>query len=180
MKKSFLTDLGLSDEDAQKVLDKVKEETESGNEGLQTQINDLTAQLNTANETIKGFDGIDVADMKNKIAEYQNTINTMKTESAAKLKSVMLDNAINTKVADIPEKYRKLIASQIDREKLSIADDNSVSGLEEQYLKLKDSYPDLFTAEEKPFGFGFSGGDDSKPTGSVNNTLANIFGVKTN
>lgn len=45
------------------------EKTRAAN--LQTQVNDLTTQLNTAKDGLKAFEGVDVADLKGQITKLQ-------------------------------------------------------------------------------------------------------------
>lgn len=42
--------------------------------GLQTQVNDLTTQLNTAKDGLKAFEGVDVADLKGQITKLQGQL----------------------------------------------------------------------------------------------------------
>jgi polyhydroxyalkanoate synthesis regulator phasin len=178
MKKDFLTGFGLSDDEAKQILDKVSEEITAAKQPLETKNSSLQQQLDAANETLKGYNGVDVEGYKTKIAEYDKTIEALKAESAAKLKAIVVDNAITSKLSAVPEKYRKLIEGQIDREKLTVGDDNTVTGLDEQYLKLKEDYSDLFESNAEPIKFGYGGTGVSQMT-ATNDTLAGIFGVKT-
>ena len=55
-----------------------------------------------------------------------------------------IDAAINKALADNNAKHAELLAGKIDREKLIVSDDGTVSGLDEQMKGLKESYKDLF------------------------------------
>lgn len=178
MKADFLTAFGLNTEEVKKILDKVSEEIAEATKALITQNEELTKQINTANDTIKGFEGVNVEELNKKISDYETKLKTTKEAAEQKLKSLVLDNAINGKLSNVPEKYRKLIASQIDREKLTVKD-NEVLGLEEQYTRLREDYSNLFEDNSKGISFGFNGGSGTgNTTPSTNNTLASIFGVK--
>ena len=48
------------------------EKTKAAN--LQTQVNDLTTQLNTAKDGLKAFEGVDVADLKGQITKLQGQL----------------------------------------------------------------------------------------------------------
>ena len=48
------------------------EKTRAAN--LQTQVNDLTTQLNTAKDGLKAFEGVDVADLKGQITKLQGQL----------------------------------------------------------------------------------------------------------
>lgn len=52
--------------------DVTAEKTRAAN--LQTQVNDLTTQLNTAKDGLKAFEGVDVADLKGQITKLQGQL----------------------------------------------------------------------------------------------------------
>ena len=52
--------------------DVTAEKTKAAN--LQTQVNDLTTQLNTAKDGLKAFEGVDVADLKGQITKLRGQL----------------------------------------------------------------------------------------------------------
>ena len=61
---------------------------------LQTQVNDLTTQLNTAKDGLKAFEGVDVADLKGQITKLQGQL----TEQAD---SFAFDAALDGAIRDV-------------------------------------------------------------------------------
>lgn len=57
-----------------------------------------------------------------------------------------IDAAISKVLADNNAKHADLLSGKFDREKLIVAEDGTVSGLDEQMKGLKESYKDLFGA----------------------------------
>ena len=80
----------------------------------------------------------------------------------AEIKDLKLDSAIRAKLADT--KYPELLAGKIDRTKLTLNADGTVSGIDEQVTVLKGTYRDLFT----PSVSGKAPGNNGNPTPSGN------------
>ena len=55
-----------------------------------------------------------------------------------------LDNAIKLKLKEGNAKYEDLLVSKFDKSKLTIKEDGTVQGLDEQYKVVNESYGDLF------------------------------------
>ena len=68
----------------------------------------------------------------------------LKVDHEKEIKGMKIDAAINKALADYNAKPAELLAGKIDREKLIVSDDGTVSGLDEQMKGLKESYKDLF------------------------------------
>ena len=103
------------------------------------QYNGKVKELETANKTI--------GDLKKNNAdneELQKTIKQLKADHEKEIKGMKIDAAINKALADNNAKHAELLAGKIDREKLIVSDDGTVSGLDEQMKGLKESYKDLF------------------------------------
>ena len=69
----------------------------------------------------------------------------MKLDHENEIKGMRIDSAIGKILTDHKAKHADLLAGKFDRSKLSISDDGTVLGLEEQMKSLKESYKDLFT-----------------------------------
>jgi len=115
---------------------------------LKEQKTDLEGQLNTSNATISELKkgNKDNETLQNTIKDHETTIETLKKDSTAKIKNLTLDSAINNLLSTNKAKHSDLLASKFDREKLVIGEDGKVTGLEEQFKGIKESYKDLFGA----------------------------------
>lgn len=143
MKREFLEGLGLEKDTIDKIM------AENGNDinREKTKADEYKSQLDTAKETLKGFEGVDVAqlqgeitklntDLANKDAEYQKKIADMEFNS-------VLDSAINGSKA----KNSKAVKALLDLDKLKASKNQTEdikTALEE--LRKSDSY--LFGSDE--------------------------------
>lgn len=146
---------GFTDEQITKIQESMKENkiyetsVENADEEyskLKTEKKDLEGQLNTANTTIKNLkkSNKDNEDLQQTIKDHEATIETLKNDSASKIKKLTLDNAINSKLSKVDDKYKTLLQGQFDREKLTIKEDGTVEGLDEQVKTLSETYSEWF------------------------------------
>ena len=138
---------GLSDEQINKITASMKEnkvyETSLENiderySKLKTQKDDLVGQLNTANTTIENLkkNNKDNETLQQTIKDHETTIETLKKDSEVKIRNLTLNNAINSKLAKVE--------TQFDREKLTIKEDGTIEGLDEQFKTLSETYSEWF------------------------------------
>lgn len=168
MKKEQLTALGISEEQAGKVLELVKEETKEMipkhrfDEVTQSK-NTLQEQLKTANATIenlKKFEGTN-QQLTEKIEKYQTEAKAKEAEYATNLKNLSKKNLI--KVALLSMENRPydvdIVSGLLDSEKILLDDKSEkiLSGLTEQLETLR---------KEKPFLFSVGKGDPN-PKGNL-------------
>ena len=161
---------GLTDEQIKAIQNSMKEnkvyETSLENADerynkLKTQKDDLKGQLDTANTTIEDLkkNNKDNETLQKTIKEHEATIETLKKDSETKIRNWTLDNAINGKLAKVDDKYKKLLQTQFDREKLNIKEDGSIEGLEEQFKNITETYSEWFE-EKTTGGSGFNPGGE--------------------
>lgn len=158
MKREFLEGLGLEKDTIDKIM------AENGNDinREKTKADEYKSQLDTAKETLKGFEGVDVAqlqseitklntDLANKDAEYKQKISDMEFSS-------VLDSAINGSKA----KNSKAVKALLDLDKLKTSKNQGEdikTALEE--LRKSDSY--LFGSDEPVLNpIGDTSGDANK------------------
>ncbi len=107
---------------------------------------DLETQLSTANTTIADLKkgNKDNEELQGKIKQYETDLETLKADSETKIKNITLDNAIKLALKDNKAKHEDLLIGRFDREKLTIKEDGTIEGLEDQIKGLKEAYKDLF------------------------------------
>ena len=174
----ILKNQGLSDEQINKIIADMKENkvyttyienVDEKYSKLETEKNNLKGQLDTANTTIKDLkkDNKDNETLQNTIKEHEKTIENLKKDNADKIKRLTLDNAISSKLSKVDDKYKKLLESQFDREKMTINEDGTITGLDEQYKTISEAYSELFEDKE-PTDTGGIGDYRRKKTPIVN------------
>ena len=149
MTKEQLLEMGLSEEQADKVLNMHKEvlsgfipkarfdEVNETKKELEQQIRERDNQLKDLQEKVKGNE-----ELEKTIKELQEGNKATKEQYEAKIKDMTITAAIQSKLTDA--KYPDLLLTKFDRSKLSIAEDGTVLGIDEQLAALKEQYKDLF------------------------------------
>ena len=118
---------------------------------------DVVAELNTANETIKGlketvskFDGVDVDELKKSVTKWEDKYNT-------DIAAVKLNSAVDLALVEAKAKNPKLAKAALDMSVIKL-DGDKLLGLTEQLDTLKQSDAYLFEEEKKA--------DDNKQGGA--------------
>jgi hypothetical protein len=154
MTKEQLLEMGLSEEQADKVLNLHKEvltgfipkarfdEVNETKKELEQQIQERDDQLKELQKKAKGNE-----ELEKRIQELQEANKATKEQYEAKIKDMTVTAAIQSKLTDA--KYPDLLLTKFDRSKLSIAEDGTVLGVDEQLAVLKEQYKDLFKADIK-------------------------------
>jgi len=151
MTKEQLLEIGLSEEQADKVLAAHKEELKGfipktrfdevndAKKDLEKQLEDRDKQLKDLQEKVKGNE-----ELERTIKDLQESNKKAVADYEAKIKNITLDNAIRLALKEHKAKYEDLLLGKFDRDKLTIKDDGTVEGLEDQIKALKEGYKDLF------------------------------------
>ncbi len=144
MKKEELLELGLTEEQADKVfalngkdINKVKSDLTS-KEGELEKANQTIAELQDA---VKKFDGVDVDGLKTSLTNLQERYD-------ADISAAKLDNALNLALINAKVKNPKLVKGALDLADIKL-DGDRLLGLDDQLKKLNQSDPYLFDSEEK-------------------------------
>jgi len=151
MTKEKLLEMGLSEEQADKVLAAHKEELKGyipkarfdevndAKKGLENQLQDRDKQLKDLQEKVKGNE-----ELEKTIKDLQESNKKAAADYEAKIKNITLDNAIRLALKEHKAKYEDLLLGKFDRDKLTIKEDGTIEGLKEQIETLKEGYKDLF------------------------------------
>ena len=142
------------------------EKTKAAN--LQTQVNDLTTQLNTAKDGLKAFEGVDVAGL-------QEQVTKLKADMKAQAEGFAFDNALNAAIMSKKGRSVKAVRALLDLDALKGSADRSID-----IGKALDE-----AAKANPWAFGDAqpgypdvrdGGDPHHtPTGSTSEQFADWF-----
>ena len=142
MKKEELIAKGLTEEQAKAVMDIYTEEMKgfipkSRFDEVNTAKADLEKQVADQDEAK------DSEALQNKITELEDANKATKKSYEDKIRDMKLTSAIKDQLTDC--KYPELVADKIDRTKLILAEDGTVSGLTDQLKTVKETYKELFT-----------------------------------
>lgn len=124
---------------------------------LKQQLADRDQQLEDLKKKAGSSDELQ-AEIERLKGENENS----KAEYQKKLKSLTLNQKIDAALVDAQaqQKYMNLLKKEIDREKLVLNEDGTVTGLSDQMTALKENYKEFF-GEQKRVGSDEHGGDDS-------------------
>ena len=151
MKKEQLLELGLTEEQSDKVLNLHKEsltgfipkarfdEVNETKKELEQQIVERDNQLKDLQDKVKGNE-----ELEKTIKELQETNKKAIADYEARIKNITLDNSIRLALKEHKAKYEDLLLGKFDRDKLAIKEDGTIEGLDEQIAALKENYKDLF------------------------------------
>lgn len=152
MNKEDLIVMGLSEEQAKKVMDSLDgnyvtkarfNEVNEENKSLKQTVADRDKQL----EDLKKSSG-DSAELKKQIEDLQQQNSVNKAAYEKEMAKLRLDNAVETALAAAGAKNVKAVRSLFDTDKLKLDDDGKVDGLEEQINAVKKSDPYMFAEKE--------------------------------
>lgn len=111
---------------------------------LKADRDDLKGKLDTADTTIANLkkNNADNETLQGTIRTHEETIATMKADYDNKIREVNIKNAIQSKLTDT--KYPELLETKFDKKKLTVSEDGTVLGIDEQLTAIKEQYKDLF------------------------------------
>lgn len=115
-----------------------------------TEIQDATKELE---KKLKAFDGVDIADLNNKLSAANTKILEMETASAEKVRELTIDAYVRERLA--PEDFSSAYARKgiyQDVIKMVTYENDSVVGLDEALKKLREEQPEAWAKEEPQEG----------------------------
>lgn len=173
MKKEDLIALGLTEEQAKKVIDAVKDyvpktqlaEVERERDGLKATVTERDTQL----ETLKKSSG-DNETLQKQIADLQKANEDQQKAHEAEITQLRLDNAVEAAILAAGAKNVKAVRALMDIDKLRLEKDGTVTGLSDQIKAIQKSDAYMFAEKQQQQQFkGFQPGasGDVKPDGKV-------------
>ncbi len=143
MNRTFLKGLGLEQEAIDSIMVEYGRNVTELNDKIDTlnkKNEDTQKLLNTANESLKSFEGVDIEALK-------NASETLKNEYEGKIRDMQVRGAIEKALVGAKAKHTDLLIDKFDKEKIKIDKDGNITGIDEQLNGFKESYKDLFTVD---------------------------------
>lgn len=130
-----------------KIYTTMEEKIEERYAKLKIERDDLKVKLEAADKTIEDLKvaNKDNDTLQTTIKAHETTIATMKTDYENKIREMSIQSAIRNKLTDT--KYPELLETKFDKAKLSVSEDGTVLGIDEQLASIKEQYKDLFAPE---------------------------------
>jgi len=114
---------------------------------ITTERDGLKTQLSEASKQIEGFKGMDIEGVKKSVDEWKAKAEQAKTEAKAQLEKLKFDHALDGALTAAKGKNAKAIKALLNTELLKLAEDGSVSGLNDQLEKIKSENDYLFESD---------------------------------
>lgn len=153
MKKEDLIAMGLTEEQAKKVMDSL-----DGNFVTKTRFNEVNEENKTLKQSVADRDK-QLEDLKKSSgdnAELKKQIETLQQQNAeqqkaheAELKQLKLDNAIDTALTAAGAKNVKAVKPFIDTTKIKLGEDGKLTGIDEQLKEVQKTEGYLFAEKQQ-------------------------------
>lgn len=153
MKKEDLIAMGLTEDQAKKVMDSL-----DGNFVTKTRFNEVNEENKTLKQSVADRDK-QLEDLKKSSgdnAELKKQIETLQQQNAeqqkaheAELKQLKLDNAIDTALTAAGAKNVKAVKPFIDTTKIKLGEDGKLTGLDEQLKEVQKTEGYLFAEKQQ-------------------------------
>lgn len=147
MKREDLKAMGLTDEQIEKVMAENGKDIQAEKDNTATkqkEVDTLNTQLSTANEQIKGFKDMNIDEIKQKSAEWEQKYK----DTQADLKKVRENALIDKSLSSINAHDIDVVKGLLKMDSL-VFKDNEVIGLDAQIEALKKDKAFLFKEEDE-------------------------------
>ena len=177
MKREFLQNFKVGDQPLPKeVIDAVMEENGRDIEAAKRPFADYDAikdQLKTAQDGLKAFEGVDVAQLQGEIAKLQGQLSDKDKEWKDKIAGMEFDGKVKDAITAAKGKSAKAIAALLDMDKLRQSKDQDTD-IKAAVEALKKDSAYLFETEQTPPPY--AGGTGKDPvTGKYDADTAKIM-----
>lgn len=151
MKREDITKLfeGATDEQISALLDINSADIGAAKKKLETERDGLKGQLDTVNEALKKFDGVDVAALQGQIETLKCDLEKEKAQYAQKLADMEFDGILNGAVTAAKGRNAKAIRALLDVDALK-ASKNQEADVTAALEALKKENAYLFETEQTP------------------------------
>jgi chaperonin cofactor prefoldin len=143
MKKEDLTAIGLTDEQ----ITKVQELNGKDVNKVITERDNYKTQLDTAQTTLKGFEGVDVTNLKGKITQLTNDLTVKDAQYKNELADRDFNDLVKTMATELKARDVKAVMPFLDVEKLKTSK-NQKDDLKSAFEEVKKSNDYLFLSDK--------------------------------
>ena len=168
MKREFLKELGLTDEQIDKIMAENGKDIEKYKalaETKEAELKQIKQQLEEANAQIEKFKDMDIESIKAAAEDYRQKYEKAKEEAQREIEQIKFNYAIEKALTDAKARNIKAVKALLDLDNLKLTDDK-ILGLDEQLAKIKEENSFLFESDDKKElpKFIRPGGGDSNPS----------------
>ncbi len=149
MKKEQFLNLGFTDDMTQKAMDILREELKgyipkSRFDQVNEVKKDLEKQLSSLKVRIEEADSIMFThqELEKILRNFWRTSSALKREQEEMMKNVLIRTMVRTKLVNAG--YADLLTGKLDKSKLTVTPDGTLTGIEEQLEEMKKVYEGMF------------------------------------
>lgn len=147
MQRKFLEDLGLEKEVIDKIMDENSSDVEKTKSKLEAERDNYKSQLETAQNALKEFEGVDVKELNSKIQTLTTDLETQQNEYNAKIADMEFNNVLNEAMSKSGAKNSKAVKALLDLENLK-ASKNQADDINKALEQVKSDNDYMFTSDE--------------------------------
>lgn len=148
MQRKFLQDLALDKEVIDKILAENKSDIDGASTATQAQLGELTAQLTTAKDTLKSFEGIDIKELQGKITQLSTDLNAKEADYQAKIADMEFNSQLEKTIATFNGKSTKAVKAMLDMDSLKLSK-NQADDIKAALEAVKNEHDYLFGKTEE-------------------------------
>ena len=174
MKREFLQNLKVGDQTMTKeVIDAILDENSRDIGALKAELEKANSKLQTAEDGLKAFEGVDVAQLKGEITKLQGQLSDKDKEWQEKIDGITFDGKIKDAITAAKGKNAKAIAALLEMDTLRQSK-NQDADIKAAIEDLKKDSAYLFETEQVPPPY--AGGTGKDPvTGKYDADTAKIM-----
>lgn len=150
MKTDFLKDLGLTEDQIKAIMAEngkdIQREQDKA-EKIESERDKYKDQLETSQNALKDFDGVDVKDLQSKIIKLNEDLKEKDTEYQGKLAEIEFNKLIDTAIAETGAKSAKAVKAFLDIDNLKTSK-NQMDDIKSALEAVKTENDYLFASNE--------------------------------
>lgn len=147
MQRKFLEDLGLEKEIIDKIMDENGSDLEKAKAKLEAERDNYKSQLETAQNALKEFDGIDVKDLQGKINTLTNDLSEKEKEYQQRIADMEFNSVLDGAISSSGAKNAKAVKALLDLDSLK-ASKNQADDISKALEAVKTDNDYMFESKE--------------------------------
>lgn len=147
MQRKFLEDLGLEKEVIDKILNENGTDLEKTKAKLEAERDNYKSQLETAQNALKEFEGVDVKDLQDKITNLNNDLKSKETEYQQKIADMEFNSVLDNALSASGAKNTKAVKALLDLDTLKTSK-NQEEDIKKALETVKSENDFMFTSNE--------------------------------
>ena len=136
-----------TEEQISKLLDINSADIGAAKKKLEAERDNYKTMLDTANETLKTFEGVDVTELQGKVKALQNDLKTAQEDYEGKIADMEFSSALSAAIGKSGAKSEKAVRAFLDLEALKVSK-NREADIAAALDKVKSENDYLFTSNE--------------------------------